>query len=120
MPITIANDRLEISFTVPREAWENPDGILDAFASSYGWLERLASEDKSNPTFDDVTKTIANPITKVQHAINCIQNYVDDIWTAHGKNIARKTAVSQAETMLKYTRKIVRSNTKVNITRKTV
>lgn len=116
MAITDPLDTIGVTFTFPREAWENPDGILDAFAA-HGWQERISSQDERNPTFDAETKTVLNPITKEQHAINKVQDFVDEIWAAHVVNANVENARKQTNAGLSETRKVVRDNTKTTIKR---
>lgn len=115
MAITNPQDTIDVTFTLPREAWENPAGILDAFAAAYHWQERVQSQDEKDPTFDAETKTVANPITKQQNAINWVQNYIDDIWTAHVSKVSAAPVEEKIKAGLKETRKVVRDNTKVNV-----
>jgi len=115
MPIANPDDKINVTFTLPREAWENEGGIPDAFALSYGWQERVASDDDSDPTFDKETKTVANPISKAEFTLAKVQDYIDAIWSAKTKELSLAPAQQQVEAGIEATRKTVRDNTTVGV-----
>jgi len=115
MPITKTDDKINVTFTLPREAWENEGGIPDAFALSYGYQERVVSDNERDPTFDKETRTIANPISKAEFTLAKVQDYIDEIWTSKTEEISVAPAKKQIKAEIAKTRKAVRDNTVVEV-----
>lgn len=67
------DDKVTISFGVPREAWER---AVAALAVTYNYQGRIASDNEDDPTYLD--GTIANPVSREQFAGGLVLKYVMD------------------------------------------
>ena len=121
MPITNPQSKVTVSFDFPREAWENENGIVDAFCGQYHYQERIPSEDETRLGYlldatDYPGGSIPNPESKSQFTRNRVMDYVNEIWRAHNKTSNLALAAQQIDAELDVTQKIVRENTSSKVT----